>query len=66
LICHGIGSYVGGFPSFSNVKKLDDFKIDYYFIGYIAGILILAICGGYKQMRVENDKDDEFMKQEDM
>ena len=47
MICHGLGSYIGGFPSFSNVEDIEELKMDYKFIGYIVGTIVLTVAGGY-------------------
>jgi len=48
LIVHGIGMYVGGFPGLISVDK---YVWSTSLIGYIAGLVVLAILGSIVQMR---------------
>jgi hypothetical protein len=63
LVMHGLGSYLGGFPSFSEgnsgFKKLG---ADWGYIGYIAGWVVLAVLGAFIQQKYPGDppKDDVF------
>lgn len=66
LIARGAAQYLGGFPSMSDVELLKEQKMDYTFIAYVVGVIAFAIAGGCVQMKRENDKDDDYMKQDDM
>lgn len=65
LLLHGLSCYVGGWPSVSDAKALADQKVSYEFIGYVVGVIVFTVAGGYRQMKKVEESDSDFFKQED-
>jgi hypothetical protein len=65
LFLHGVSMYAGGFPTMSDAKALAEKKINYGFIGYCVGLIVLTIAGGYRQMSKVQEDDDDFFKNEE-
>ena len=60
LMAHGLNNYIGGFPSFSSAKELEDQKLTTEFLGYLAGIIVFTIIGGNVQIKRQAASDGDF------
>jgi len=60
LSMHGLGAYLGGFPSLGN--STTQFKADWGYIAYFLGWIVFAVVGTQVQQRYTYDqtKDDVF------
>lgn len=54
LLCHGISSFLGGFPSLS-VDDLKDKGLSASYIGYIAGMIVATGLGMFVQLKYLDD-----------
>lgn len=50
ILFHGVGSFVGGFPSMA-INDIEDVPLDPVFFGYIVGIIVFTVGGGMYQKK---------------
>lgn len=51
MMMHGVGCYLGGFPSLSHIETIKNQKLTMEFAGYLGGIVIFTIGGGFFQKK---------------